>query len=139
MCKRVQCQDELTSIDALLSGLDSNLTLLSDSAGDLDSFVNNRALANDTGDQATTLSIVSGKVASGENHLHSSGFADGFGQALRTTGTGNDTEVDLGLTKVGGGRGEDDIAPTRHKIRRKVMSKEARRRRKTWVKGRLTS
>lgn len=93
----------LTSIDTFFRSLNSNLTLLGDGRSHFDRFIDDATLTDDARDESSTFGIVGAEIASGKYHLHGGGFADRFGETLRTTGTRDDAEVDLGLTKVGGG------------------------------------
>src|SRR5579885_611850 len=46
----------------------------------------------------------------GQNHLHGFVFADRASQALRSAGTGDDTDIDFGLAELSAFRSDDDVA-----------------------------
>ena len=60
-------------------------------------------------DQPGALGLGGVHHAAGERHFHGLGFAHSAGQALRTPGTGNHAQLDLGLAEFGVVGGDDEV------------------------------
>lgn len=102
----------LTRIDGLLPSLYGHGPEPSDLLGQRDRLGDDTLpfLPDDPADQTHPLGLLGVDLASGEDHVHGDRFPYDLGQTLGTTGTGDDAEGDLGLTKDGCRRGEEDVA-----------------------------
>jgi hypothetical protein len=96
-------------VDRSLGGLDSQLAVRGDLSSSLDGLVNELGGLVDLGGQTPVSSLLSSEHLSGKNVVVSSVEANGSGESLGSSSSGNDTKLDLGLAKLGLGAGVDDV------------------------------
>lgn len=92
----------LTFVDQFLAHLNRRLAHFGNSTSSLESFVNKIISRNNLADktQVQSLSSVQVDVAC-QNHFHGLGLTNSLDKTLGATSTGNNTQLDLGLTENG--------------------------------------
>lgn len=92
------------SIDRLLPSLNRDLTLARNQASHFDRLLYNLPLAlrHNARNNTPCLGFSCAEVPAGQRELHSTRLSNGLNEALGASTTGNDTEVDFGLTEDGG-------------------------------------
>lgn len=83
----------LTGVDTLLGALDRDPSLASDLASDLDGLVDNAALLDDARDETPRCGLSGSEVLARQDNLHGAGLAEGVRETLRSSCTGDDSEL----------------------------------------------
>lgn len=91
---------KLTFVDHFFTHLDRNLTHVGNNFGGLDGFINEVIDRNNLRDKTQVESLIGIQVdVTSQDHFHSLGLTNGLNKTLSTTSTGNNTQLDFGLTE----------------------------------------